>query len=772
MRQRAVLLAAALALAAPGIVAAQSADQLIVDYTHQLTRLQQDLKNARNADDRSRIADDLERTLHQMGPFDADGNRVHPKAMWHDTTIEALSAEVKRLENRPPSNPDLALAQEARLQTRRMASACLLAGWGFLTEGAFKYQVDAFGQYLANNLKVLDGLFDALGQWCGKKGRLEADSPARAAYETSLDRAREGVTKMREAADQVAALTGPDSQALAAAFGLYVEGLRAVREADLALAEAEAAVPPPASEKAASPAPAAPAPDEPPPMTEEEKQRIAQVRQSAAALKGEAWQEIRQRLERYADAVANGFAVASARPKAREFLDHIEQAAALALSLHEGKGVYPGYLEDRLNGLKGALGKMESPLERADGYAALRWLWDTDRNRRVIAGGPITPQAAEGIAYAIYVVQDEWRRDADSDTVKQGHLLNDETRKIVSLLESLPNWPPKNMRRELKELYTRQLPVFSRTLENAGLAFTTGNTDIGRITSAADAGRDLERLVRTQHVYDLSAQYLPARAGAMYEQLTVAAANLILERKPLGQARDQLDRLLQPFERLEQFKMPQTRHQQAVTQIAGSAYSGARAFLNREIAEGIQAASEGDPRRLQSALVADGMFSLLWRRSVVLTHRLDRFGLGNLAPLSLPDSVWTRFITKMDQTLRSTLAAYPKLRQQNDNKPLEALAMGDHLYRIAAAAQRLTADAQSPGEPDVDFLLRNLEATAVAQPRSDTWQNWASGYHATEAAGALLAGYNGTAEWHRSMLSEYQQPLANVDLEPSEESQP
>jgi len=771
MRRWALVLAA-LVLAAPGSRAAQPADPFAVDYTHEITRLQQKLKNARNAEDRSRIADDLERTLHQMGPFDADGNRVHPKAMWHDTAIEALSAEVKRLESRPPTNPNLALAHEARLQTRRMASACLLAGWGFLAEDALKYQVDAFGQYLANNLKVLDSLFDELGQWCAKKRRLEADSPARAVYETSLDRAQEGVTKMREAADQVAALTGPDGEALAAAFGLYVEGLRAVRDADLALAQAEAAAPPPPSEEAASPASAAPAPGEPPPMTEEEKQRIAQVRQSAAALEGEAWQEIRQRLQRYADAIANGFAVASARPKAREFLDHIEQAAALALSLHEGKGVYPGYLEERLNGLKGALGRMESPLARADGYATLRWLWDTDRNRRVIAGGPVTPKAAEGIAYAIYVVQDEWRHKANRKTIERGLLLNRETRKIVSLLESLSNWPPKNLRRELKELYTRQLPVFSRALEDAGLAFATGDTDVGRIVNAADAGRDLQRLVRAQHVHDLSAQYLPARAGAMYEQLVVAAANLVLRQEPLGRARGQLDRLLQPFERLEQFKMPETRHQRAVTQIAGSAYSGARAFLNHEIAEGIQAASDGNPRSLQSALVADGMFSLLWRRSVVLTHRLDRFGLGNLAPLSLPESVWTRFITKMDQTLRSTLAAYPKLRQQNDNRSLEALAMGDNLYRIAAAAQRLTADARSPGEPDVDFLLRNLEATAVPEPRFNTWQHWASGYHATEAAGALLAGYNSTAEWHRSMLSRYQWPLTNVNLEPNEESQP
>ena len=762
------LAALALALGGTWAGAGQPPDPALVDRTRQASDLERDLKNARNPDERAQIADSLERTLHQMGPFDASGTRIHPKAMWHDTVIEALAAEVKRLESRTPTSPQLALAQEARLQTLRMASACLLGGWQRLAEDGLKYQVDAFGQYLANNLKTLDAQFDALGLWCGKASRLEADSAARPAYEANLGRARDGIAKMRQAADEIG--SAGDGAAVVAALGLFVEGLRAVREADLALAQAEAEAPPVPSPDAAKTTPPVPVPSEPPPITDAEKQRIAEVREAAASLDGPEWQEVRQRLERYVGAVTNGFAVASARPKARDFLDQIECAAALAQSLHEGKGVFPGYLEDRLENLKAALAQMESPLTRADGYATLRWAWEADENRRTIAGGPITPKAAEGIAYAHYVVQENLQRQADIAIVEQGRTLLRDTQKIVSLLEQLPHWPTPNTKRELRELYNRQLPEFKQRLEDAGNRFAAKDLSVSAMQSAANAGRDLERLVRAQHVYDLVAQYQPARAAPMYGQLATAAAEMVLQRS--DKARENLNRLVRPFERLESFKMPETRHQRAVTQVAGSAYASARAFLNREIAEGIQAASEGDSRPLSDALAGDCMFALLWRRAVVLTNRLDRFGVTNLAPLSASESVWTPFVAKLDQTLRTTLAAYPKLRQQGNEQLLYAMAPWDDLYQCMAGAQRLTADERREGESDADFLLRNLERTAVADPRSSTWTPWAVAYHATEGASALMAGFSGTADWHRSLVQEHRWRLTSVELDPTDHSQP
>jgi len=746
---------------------------LLREYSTHAVLLEREVRATKDAAERQRLMDELERVRHQMGPFDSAGTRVHPKAMWHDSAIQSLAEEIKRLEEKPASV--FGPARDARLATRRLAWACLVLGWRLMDEGPAKYQADAFGQYLANNLKALDGLFDALGRWGQEQAKLDTGSDRRGVFETNLAKAKEGIGKMGQAAEVFGKLPAGalDAEAMAGTLALYVEGLQAVRQADAALAEdaarreAEAKGPAPAaSNPAAQGAESGAA--ESPPMTDAEKARLAQMRTIAGGLEGEAWREVRRCLERYSDAVANGFAVASARPKAREFLDQIERAALLAKSLREGKGVYPEYLADRLGPLAAALGEMKSPLSRTYAYARIEAQWDFDANRRRIAGGPITPKAAEGLTYAAYDYQARLQASPNPEVAERGQRILVELHRIASVFGQMADWPPADMKPELRDLYTRQATTLAREAENAGQRFAAGDFSLGAVAAAADSARDLERLVRTHNVYQRASEFLPSRSKALYAQLTSAAANVVARRDDAADARANLDRLLVPFEQIERIEMPESRHQRAVTQIAGQTYTTARTLLNREVALGIDAACTGDPEVLRQALAGRAMFALLWRRAVVLTDRLDRMGIGNLVPFSLPPSVWDPFVARIDQNLKAVLTAYPKLKQSGDSATLRAIEPWDNVYRWVAVAQRLTVDAANETEPQIDRLIRNLEQAAAASPPSRVWHNWAVGYHATEAATTMLAGFEATADWHRSMIQQYGQFLIGVPLEPRE----
>ena len=764
----------AMVLAIARVAAAEGdPNALLREYSTHAVLLEREVRATKDAAERQRLMDELERIRHQMGPFDSAGTRVHPKAMWHESAIESLAEEIKRLEGKPASA--FGPARDARLATRRLAWACLLLGWRLTDEGPAKYQADAFGQYVANNLKTLDGLFDALGRWDQEQSKLDAGSDRRGVFETNLAKAKEGIAKMGQAVEAVGALSAGalDAEALASALSLYVEGLRAVREAEAALQEdaarreAEAKGPAPAASNPAAQGPEAGA-AESPPMTQAEEARLAQVRTIAGGLEGEAWHEIRRCLERYSDAVANGFAVASARPKAREFLDQVERAALLAKSLREGKGVYPKYLEDRLQALAGALGKMESPPSRTYAYARIEAQWDFDADRRRIAAGPITPKAAEGITFARYEYQARLRASPDPEVAARGQRILAESHQIASVFGRMADWPPKDMKPELCDLYTRQTATLAREAEEAGQRLAAGNFSLDALAAADDSTRDLERLVRTHNVYQRASEFLPSRSKALYARLTATAAILVARRDDPAQARAALDRLLVPFEQIERMEMPEARHERAVTQIAGRTYTTARTLLNREIALGIDAACTGDPEVLRQAFAGRSMFTLLWRRAVVLTDRLDRVGVGNLVPFSLPPSVWERFVPKVDQNLKAVLTSYPKLKQSGDSATLRAIEPWDNVYRWVAAAQRLTVDAANETEPQIDRLIRNLEQAAAVSPPPRVWHNWAVGYHATEAATTMLAGFGATADWHRSMIQQYRWLLIGVPLEPRE----
>jgi hypothetical protein len=119
----------------------------------------------------------------------------------------------------------------------------------------------------------------------------------------------------------------------------------------------------------------------------------------------------------------------------------------------------------------------------------------------------------------------------------------------------------------------------------------------------------------------------------------------------------------------------------------------------------------------------------------------------------MPEKTWRQFTVALDQHIRRIIGQYAAERTVRV-PPCQFLAGWDQVHSWVAAAQRLTLDSRHPGESDLDVLMRNLAKAADPAPPESAWFGWAVGYHATEAATALAAGFEGTAGSHRSVISE------------------
>ncbi len=759
-RWTAILAAVVVAAAATPAAAATGAE--LASLTARADRLEGAIRTAATAAERKRLTDELELVRHQIGPVDVRGRRVHPQAMWHAEAIERLAAEEKRL-TRPMRTPGTGVAAHGRCQVRRMGRACLTHGWR-LPAGALKYQVNVFGQYLAVNLPLLDGRFDRLLAHLSKEGRLPESSPQRAAMKEHLDKARAGVEAMGRAAS---VLDAPDVSvepgAAAKSLGEFLEGLRAVVEAVEDLDRGADGGEVDASDEAASPAEPA---GRPPPMTDEETATLAAVRKRAEALDGEDWAEVRRFLERYASAVENGFQVASARPKAREFLDQIDRAARLAADLSESKVAYPAYLEEKRQDLTQALQLMEGPLERANGYARLARLEGTDELRRRIEAGGLEPEGGQGVLYARLVTWDEMRQSVDPAVLSQAQVLLRACDRVAEVCSRLPDWPPEPMTGRLADLYDRKAADFRKSASEAGMHFPADRTKgIPAMAAAQREADDLALLVRADRVIQAVRRYLPARAQAMYARLLPPAQGLVLGRDDA--ARQKLTSLVRPFEGLEAFPLPDARHARSAQRLVGRSYTKARSVFSRDVALGIDAATKGDPAPLSRALYARWLFELLLHRSIALTDGLEEAGVANLPRLPMPPTVWEPFVEKLDQDLRSRFARYAGFGAQTHTW-MKAPEVWDIVYQPVLAAQRLAVDGRTEGESDAAFLLRNLDRTTVADPSWTQWYSWAGAYHAVEAATTMNAGQGAAADWHRSMIHLYGRTYQWVKLERAE----
>jgi len=743
-----------------------TAPPTLEELTTQAVNLDAALRRTRDAAARRRLLDELEKVRHQMGPYDAKGKRITCQAMWHDTALVSLEKEIKRLSRRATGTGPKPLEADARLYTRRTAAACLKHGWQMPSD-APKYQVDVFGQYLVNNLRVLDALYRSLSDAEARDAKADPQAGDRAAVKAALAKARAGIDQMGEAAKRLAAL-GPETltkSALGEVLGQFVQGLAAARDAQLVLREDA----PSKDETRAQDAPPEaeiPEPPEAPPMTDAEKARIAKIKDVAAGLGGDDWTTISRYLERFAAAVEAGFAVASARPQARQFLGYIEQAADLAQSLYASKIITPEYLELRRVGLVSCLEAMQSPLKRAGGYANLKNVLLEDQFRRRLERAGLTEPAAAGLVQTYYVLVPTLEASDTATDAALGAQARRSCQAVAARFEAMRAWPPKGMSLSLRDCYNRQAAIVKKEAEQAGLKLPAAPDEgLPLLAGAASRGSDLALIVRTAGALDAVKQFRPTRTAALTAQLTRAAQELVLRHAAPDAARLALSGLVKPFEDLAAFPVAGPEYRRVLTRLGGRAYTAATGVLSRELSIGIDAASTGNPGRLRQALRARFLFALLQNRAAAETAGLHRAGTANLHLFSIPERVWEPFVENLDKRLRIMLADYARTGHRVTWLPTAG--HWDIVYRSVAAGQRQTLDARLEGESDLDFLLRNLERVAVPDPPDDRWYAWYVGYHATEAAVAMNAGFDATAQWHRDVIADYDGYLATIDLDPA-----
>jgi len=126
--------------------------------TRRLLSLEKKLATNRAPDSRRQLADEIEWTRHDLGPVDSAGQRIHCRAMWHDAALTDVEGQVQKMERvaRLANDP----AAEVRLALRRLAREALWKAWAFSDRGPDKFQLDAVGTYVYNNLAALDDLAD------------------------------------------------------------------------------------------------------------------------------------------------------------------------------------------------------------------------------------------------------------------------------------------------------------------------------------------------------------------------------------------------------------------------------------------------------------------------------------------------------------------------------------------------------------------------------------------------------------------------------------
>jgi len=715
--------------------------------TREAASLQQDIRRSHSPEARKRLLERLELLHHQMGPIDAAGRPVHCQAMWHDQTLDRLGQEMKRLTGREVDLADAqggALVLLGRRCVRRMARACLTHGWGLYT-GPEHYQVDAFGQYLANNLPTLDGLLKRLSGLSGPAAGSEAvEAPA-------LEKARSGLAKMIEAADALAGAPADRPEALIAPLGTFMEGLTAVREAAEGIQAAEPETP------------AETEPAQPPPMTEAEKQRVAALREAAAALDDPAWADVAAHVQRFASMIEAGFTVASARPKARDLLAQTERAVDLARNLASSTLLDEALLASRRDDLLEALTYMTRPAQRATGYAGLARLRSADGFRRRVERAGLSPDAGRGLVQAYYDVAPKWEKSTSAQAIRDSGVMTSACSSIVHTLERMRGWPPADMAAGLQSCYTRQSDLFVRGTEAAGARVRQDPQEaLSLMQAAAQRGSDLALIVRAETVVEAIKRYRPRQAGTMYQRMIQAAQGLVLDTAGAGRARMQLAGLVRPFEDLETFPAPDPALGRTLSGLLGRVYSAAVAKLSRDLGAGINFAAAGNPLPLRQALRADDLFRLARKRALAEQAKLQRVPVANLAAFSMPPDLWATFHGGLDRRLQAMFTAYTRGRETGlwwtEPAALEAV------YGPVVAAQRLTLEARSPGEPGLDFLMRNLHRVAVPDPPDPARDAWALGYHATEAVATTIADLDTVAEWHRRRMRLHRRHLDRVDL--------
>jgi len=707
------------------------------------------LRTEKDPAERQRLIDSIETCKHELGPRDPTGAKIQFAAMWHDEAIEALEAEYKRLAGRAkggPAGSGTALALEARANLRRMAAVCLRRGWAW--GGTLpKYQYDAYGQYLANNLGTLDAMFDFVAAALAKEPTLPPAAPDRAVFLAALAQAKEGCTRMNQAAETFTATeikTARDREAVLAALGTFHAGLDTVYEADGALRELAGKAP-----KSDS---AAPPPSDTEGPSAEEKASLEKIRAVAAALPPDsAWAKTREALERFVSLAEQGLQVQRARPGAQELLLHLARTAAYVEGLAKSKAAYPEYLAARQQSLEEMLDYIGKKGYRQYAYSHLRRIYEGDQDRLALDASPLTAPACQGILRALGLRESSFmgadgKRDFDAFYYARIALMD--------VLGKLPRWSPKELSPQLAPLYGKFHAIFIQSAEAAGKTPPENSAALKDAYRAAGRfGKDLERVVVADRGIRAVEHYLPGRAGPMYADfirqaeplagsLTVAADN----ERPL------LDQFLLPLQELIDLELPGPAHQQAAAALTGGSYKPALAMLGKQVTPGLNDAVKGRSDTLQAALEARWMFKMLRHRCVSEVDGLAKAGVTNLDAFSMHEKAYFQFVAALDTHLKRLISRYAAEHITIGSPRCQFLWKWDTVYCLVGAAQRLTLKARHPGESDLDFLMRNLAQAADPTPPDSAWFGWAVGYHTVEAATCLAAGFDGTAGYHLGEL--------------------
>jgi len=744
----------------------------------------------RDPDLRRRLPDDIERAKQDLGPYDAAGVRVHPQAMWHDGAIDQLEADIKRLAGRAKMVTSAALAMEARIYTRQMALVCLTRGW---TWGPpLKYQFDVYGQYLTNNMALLDGVFDGVAAALAREATLADAAPDHDAFVAALTDAKNAIAGMEKAVDQFTNtnVKAEGREKVVAALGLFTDALQAAYEAEGALGElaekqkkeapAAAVAQPPSAVPAAPNAqtgasgPQAETPPAPPGLSDDDKARLEAIRAAVKTLdQAQGWLAVRTALERYAAVAEQGLQMPRARAGALEMLDALARAAEYVQGLAGSKAAYPEYAAARQKSLEEAFTYLEKKSTRRSGYSLLRRHAVGDRDRRALDAGPLSPEASQGILRASALSY----RVFKSETA--GERFGYDVRAVIDIAGKLAAWPPKDMTGLLTPLYKRFADTFTQAAETAGkMPLDDPDALCQPYAATAVFGRDLERLVRADQAIKAVAAYSPTRARSMYDDLVRQMEGLehsLLA--PKSDERVKLDLFFKPFQELADLQLPAPEHQAAGRRgdLTGNSYKAALLVLANEINRGLAGASaaKGTAATLESAMEAKPMFLLLRHRCVAETLGIGKTGTANLDAFSIPEKAWGQFVTALDSHLRQTMTQYVTPDPRGRKPAAQSLAAWDQVYCWVAAAQRLARTARRTGESEMDLLLRHLAQAADPTPPDTVAFGWMVGYHATEAASSLTDGFEYTAGWHRSLVHEtrtdrhFEQELTPAILDPA-----
>jgi hypothetical protein len=713
------------------------------------------LRTEKDPVERDRLVNAIETAKHALGPRDATGARLQFAAMWHDAAIESLDTEYKRLIGRAKigvaSSSATVVALEARANVRRMAGACLLRGW---TWGSVlpRYQFDAYGSYLANNLPTLDAVFDAITTALAKEATLPPAAPDREAFLAALAQAKDGCAKMNQATEAFSAPpeTGrpaKDRDALVATLGTFHQGLETVCEADATLRELAGKQP-----KGDTSAPA-PAQEEHP--SADEKTALERIRAVEATLaKNGPWEKTRDALDRFSAVAEQGLATERARPGAQELLHYLARVADYVEGLTKSKSAYPEFVTARQEALTEAFSYLTQKGYRQYAYTRMRRICDGDRPRCAIDASPLSPDAAQGLLRSFSLTGAAFRAAGSGDSFDA---FDTARSRLIDTLAKSADWPPKALSPQLAPAYKKFRDIFVQATEAAG----TTKADASAVLleayqAAATFGKDLERVIVADRAIRSVEQYAPQNAAQMYAEFLKRADGLAGSLTAAARAeRPVMDEFYQPFLTLADVDLPGPTHQQSAQALTGGIYKNALAMLGKQVAAALTESTRGRVAPLETALEARWMFRALRHRCVTEADGLAKTGTANLDAFSMPEKTYSQFVSALDQNVRRLMGRYASEHVVGAAPPGQFLAQWDTVYCYVGAAQRQTLRTRHAGERDLDFLMRNLAQATDPTPPDSAWFGWAVGFHSVEAATCLVAGYDKTAAYHLGQIREH-----------------